>query len=455
MKLRKVLVANRGEIALRVVRACADEGIRSVVATSEADWDTLAAKLADERVCIGPAAAAESYLNVGKVVAAAIATGCDAIHPGYGFLSERPELPEECAKHGITFVGPTPDAIRRGGDKVTARELAREAGVPVSGDAEALSDADAAAARAEEIGYPVLIKAAAGGGGRGMVLAHDSDEIRKSFARASGEAEAAFGDGRVFLERYFGDARHVEVQILADTHGNVVALGDRDCSCQRRYQKVVEEAPAASIGEATHAKLAESAKALAKTLDYVNAGTVEFLVDNDTEDITFLEINTRVQVEHPVTEEVTGIDIVREQLRIAAGEPLSFTQDDVQIDGHAIEVRINCEDPARDFMPTPGLIEEWVMPQGAEVRVDSHCFAGYTVPPFYDSMLAKVIVHGPDRTTAIDRMLTALQRMRVGGITINVELLEQILRHPDFRGDRVNTRWLENELLMSTTGERA
>ncbi|HEX4110206.1 MAG TPA: biotin carboxylase N-terminal domain-containing protein [Solirubrobacteraceae bacterium] len=446
MRLRKVLIANRGEIALRIVRACADEDVRSVVATSEVDWDSLPARLADERVCIGPAAAAKSYLSVGSVMSAAIATGCDAIHPGYGFLSERPELPEACDRLGLRFVGPSAEAIRRGGDKVIAREIARAAGVPVGGDAQALEDSSAAATRAQELGYPLLIKAAAGGGGRGMVLVRDPDELRSSFDRASGEAQAAFGDGRVYLERYLDDARHVEVQILADAHGGVVALGDRDCSCQRRYQKVVEEAPAASVGDETHARLAESARSLARALDYVGAGTVEFLVDRSTQDIVFLEMNTRVQVEHPVTEAVTGVDIVREQLRIAAGERLSIGQEAVSIDGHAIECRLNAEDPARGFAPDPGTVQEWILPQGDGIRVDTHIQVGSRIPPHYDSLLAKLIVHGPDRASAIERTERALQHLRVGGIITNAELLRSIVRHPDFRADRINTRWLEQEL---------
>jgi acetyl-CoA carboxylase biotin carboxylase subunit len=452
LRIRKVLIANRGEIALRIARGCSDAGIQTVLVTSQADYDSLPAKLADERVCIGPPPSSQSYLSIPSVIAAAILTGCDAIHPGYGFLAERPELPEACEQHGIVFVGPTADTIRRGGDKVQARDIARGLGIPVGGVAEALDDVEAACRAADGVGYPVLIKAAAGGGGRGMVLVDDAAEMAESFERASGEALAAFGDGRVYVERYLGDARHVEVQILADVHGNVVAVGDRDCSCQRRYQKVVEEAPAASIGPAVRRRLAEAAVALATALGYRGAGTVEFLVERDSDDFVFLEMNTRIQVEHPVTEMVTGVDIVREQLRIAAGEPLSAAALAAVTTGHAIECRINAEDPARGFSPTPGLIEEWVLPQGADIRVDTHCHEGYVVPPYYDSLLAKVIVHGPDRRTAIERMRAALDHVQVGGIATNLELLKSILGHPDFQADRINTRWLEHELLPATTG---
>ena len=454
MGLRKVLIANRGEIALRIVRACADEAIRSVVATSQVDWDSLPARTADERVNIGPAAAAQSYLSVSAVIAAALATGCDAIHPGYGFLAECAELAQACVAHGLVFVGPSADTIRRGGDKIRAQRIARAAGVPISGDAAVLSDVDAAVEAAAQLGYPVLIKAAAGGGGRGMVLGQNAAEVRSALPRARAEAQAAFGDGRVYLERFVADARHVEVQILADQHGNVVVLGDRDCSCQRRYQKVIEEAPAPGIAPATREKLAEAAIAVARALDYVNAGTVEFLVDRGSEEFVFLEVNTRVQVEHPVTEEVTGFDIVREQLRIAAGEKLSVPAA-VRVAGHAIECRINCEDPERDFIPTPGRIEQWLVPSGDDIRIDSHCFAGYPVPPHYDSLLGKIIVRGVDRETAVDRMLWALDHMCVAGVTTNIAFLKSVIGHPDFRAHRINTRWLETRLRGPRSEEEA
>ena len=452
-RISRVLVANRGEIALRIVRACADEGLSSVVVVSEADVDSLPAQLADEWVCIGPAAAAQSYLSVSAIIAAAVATGCDAIHPGYGFLSERVALAEACERHGLRFVGPSVEAIRQGGDKVVARTLAQSLGIPVSGGADAIDDAEEGARLADDLGYPVLIKAAAGGGGRGMVLVHSAEDLQTSFARASSEAFQAFGDGRVYIERYLADARHVEVQVLGDDYGAVVHLGDRDCSCQRRYQKIVEEAPASEVSPAISARLASAATALAAALAYSGAGTVEFLVDRATEEFVFLEMNTRIQVEHPVTELVTGVDIVREQLRIAGGAPLSFAQEAVTVSGHAVECRINAEDPAQDFRPMPGRIVEWVMPQGVDVRVDSHCFAGYTIPPFYDSLMGKLIAHGPDRATAIRRMESALERVRISGVTTNLALLQEIVGNPDFRAGRLNTRWLETELLSRQTQE--
>jgi acetyl-CoA carboxylase, biotin carboxylase subunit len=442
----KVLVANRGEIAVRVVRACFDEGVRSVVAYSEADRDSLAVQLADDAVCIGPAAAAQSYLSVPSVVSAAIATGCDALHPGYGFLSERAALAEACAKHGITFVGPSAEAIRRGGDKIEARQLAQELGIAVSGGSGAVERAeDAATAAAGR--YPVLLKAAAGGGGRGMALANDDEELFGVFERASLEARHAFGDGRLYVEGYMANARHVEVQILADEYGNVIHLGDRDCSCQRRSQKLVEEAPASAVSPDLRDELAHAAVVLAQGLKYVGAGTVEFLVDQDRQSYTFLEINTRIQVEHPVTEMVTGVDIVREQLRIAGGKPLSIDQGDVRIRGHAIECRINAEDPLRGFVPTPGRVTEWVPPQGGDIRVDTHCYPGYLIPQHYDSLLGKLIVRGNDRAAAVDLLERSLARFRVSGVSTTLALHRALVTHPDFRGNRVNTRWVEYELL--------
>ena len=394
MSLRRVLVANRGEIAVRIVRACFDEGVESVAAVSDADRDSLAARRADTVVRIGPAAASASYLDVGSIVGAAIATRCDAVHPGYGFLSERPELAAECARVGLTFVGPPADVIRRGGSKIGARALARSIGVPVGEGSDRAATPDDAAAAAARIGYPVLLKASAGGGGRGMVRVDSPEGLPDAFTSASREAEAAFGDGTLFVERWIGNARHVEVQILADTHGSVIHLGERDCSAQRRFQKIVEEAPASALPESLRADICAAATGLATALEYVGAGTVEFLVDVDRGDFSFLEVNTRVQVEHPVTEMVTGVDIVREQLRIAAGLPLSITQDEVRLTGHAIECRLNAEAVTTDhtgaaiFLPTPGRIERWTMPEGAGVRVDTHCFDGWTVVPHYDSMIA-------------------------------------------------------------------
>jgi acetyl-CoA carboxylase, biotin carboxylase subunit len=442
-----VLVANRGEIAVRIIRACREEGIEATAAVSDADSASMAARLATDVVHIGPASPAQSYLRVEQIVAAALLTDCDAIHPGYGFLSERAELAEACAAHGLIFVGPSADTIRRGGDKVEARRLARDAGVPIGAGSDAVSGVDAAFAVAHDIGYPILLKATAGGGGRGMVRVNDARELAARFSTASHEAAAAFGDGRLYVERYVGNARHVEVQLLGDHHGNVVHLGDRDCSTQRRFQKLIEEAPAAVLSDDLHRQLAAAAIALGRRLDYRGAGTVEFLVDLDRGDFSFLEINTRVQVEHPVTEMVTGIDIVRQQLRIAAGEPLSFGQDDIAIDGHAVECRINAETVPEGFLPSPGTITRWDPPNGDHVRVDSHAFTGYEIPPFYDSLIAKLIVKGDNRGDAIERALCALGDFRIDGIDTTCELHRAVLAHDDFRADTINTRWLETTLL--------
>ena len=448
-KLRRVFVANRGEIAVRIVRACFDEGLESVAAVSEADRDSLAARLADASVCVGPANATQSYLNVGAIVGAALASGCDAIHPGYGFMSERPELADACAATGLTFVGPPADVIRRGGNKVQARELARSAGVPIGEGSDRADSVEDAQAAAERIGYPVLLKAAAGGGGRGMVRVHAPEELAASFQRASSEAQAAFGDGTIYVERYVGNARHVEVQVLGDTHGNVIHLGERDCSAQRRYQKLVEEAPASALPGHVREGLCDAATKLARSLDYVGAGTVEFLVDADREDFFFLEINTRVQVEHPVTEMITGVDIVREQLRVAADLPLSVDQDEVRLRGHAIECRINAEAPEHGFLPSPGRITRWTPPLGAGIRVDSHCHDGYEVGANYDSMVAKLICFAEDRRAAIDLMDRALARFGVEGIDTTIPFQRALIRHGDFRENHINTRWVEETFLPS------
>jgi acetyl-CoA carboxylase biotin carboxylase subunit len=445
-RLRRVLIANRGEIAVRIARACFDEGIPSVAAYSEVDASTMVARLADAGVQIGPADATRSYLNIGAVICAALITDCDSIHPGYGFLAERPELAEACAANGLTFVGPSADTIRRGGDKIASRELATSLGIPVTEGSAKISSVDDAVEAAEG-NYPVLLKAAAGGGGKGMLLVHSRDELGDAFSRTSREAQSAFGDGRVYVERYVANARHVEVQVLADRHGNVVHLGDRDCSCQRRHQKLIEEAPAFDLDPTMRAELADAATTLARELNYVGAGTVEFLIDRDRGTFSFLEINTRVQVEHPVTEEVTGIDIVREQLRIAAGTPLSFRQRDVTISGHAIEARINAETPESGFVPSPGVLTQWTPPHGAAVRVDSHCYTGYSIPPHYDSLLAKVITRGADRTEAIATLRRALRHFEVSGVDTTIGLHQAVLADPDFTERHHTTRWFENTFL--------
>jgi acetyl-CoA carboxylase biotin carboxylase subunit len=452
--IRRVLVANRGEIAVRIVRACRDEGLDVIVTVSDADVDSLAARLANDVVHIGAASPAQSYLRVEQIVAAALLTSCDAVHPGYGFLSERAELAEACQANGLIFVGPSADSIRRGGDKVEARRIARAAGVPIGTGSDAIDDAAAAREVADEIGYPVLLKAAAGGGGRGMVRVDDPAELAARFGAASAEAQAAFGDGRIYLERFIEHARHVEVQLLGDQHGTIVHLGDRDCSVQRRFQKLVEEAPAATLSSELRRQLADAAVAVGRLLGYHGAGTVEFLVDLDRDQFEFLEVNTRVQVEHPVTEMVTGIDIVREQLRIAAGQPLEIAQSDVMVSGHAIECRINAESVADGFVPSPGTITRWEPPHGEHVRVDTHAFAGYEVPPYYDSLIAKLIVGGAERSDAVDAMLDGLDRFVIEGIETTRDMHRAVLAHDDFRRDAINTGWLETALLPELARNR-
>jgi acetyl-CoA carboxylase biotin carboxylase subunit len=447
--LRRVLIANRGEIAVRIVRACFEHGLTSVLAHSEADGDSLAAQLADETICIGPAPATSSYLNVEAVIASALVMKCDALHPGYGFLSERAVLARACQEAGVTFIGPSADAISRGGDKSMARELARSVGIPVAAGTTATDKAAEAARLAESIGFPVLLKAAAGGGGRGMVLIGSPDGFTDTFERASEEARIAFGDGRLYVERFVANARHIEVQILADAHGNVIHLFDRDCSAQRRYQKLVEEAPASFVPEEIRQVLAQHSVDLARALDYVGAATVEFLFDADRDTYFFLEINTRIQVEHPVTEAVTGIDIVREQLRIANNDPLSVRQEDVAVIGHALECRVNAEDPRHEFRPAPGLVTNWVHPTGNGIRVDSHCFPGYRIPPDYDSLLAKFICTGTDRAEAIDLMARTLTRLRAGDIHTTANFAAALVSDADFKTGAINTRWVEEKFLPS------
>ena len=446
-KLNRVLIANRGEIAVRVIKACFDEGIESVLAVSEADRGSLGAQLADQVVCIGPAAAAESYLDVSRVVAAANVTGCDALHPGYGFLSERPELSAECAAAGIVFIGPSPEAMRRSGDKATARALAKELEVPINEGSDVIENEEQARAIAAEIGYPVLLKASAGGGGRGMRLVESEAELAAAFGQAHGEAQAAFGDGRLFVERYVRHARHVEVQVLSDGQGNTIHLGNRDCTLQRRYQKLVEEAPAYGLPPELAAQIADAAVRLIAALDYTGAATCEFLVDPERGSAGFLEINARLQVEHPVSEVVTGVDVVREMLRIAGGAGLSVSQEEIEIRGHAIEVRINAESPERDFAPTPGTLTVWAPPEATDVRVDSACFSGWSVPPFYDSLLAKVIASGPDREAALARMRQALRHLRVEGVETTAGFALDLLKHPDVVSGNIHTKWLEEEFL--------
>jgi acetyl-CoA carboxylase biotin carboxylase subunit len=450
--ISRVLVANRGEIAVRILRACFDESLETVLVVSDADRGSLAAQLADHVVCIGPPSATQSYLDIGRVIAAAKGTGCDALHPGYGFLSERAELSEACAEAGITFVGPGPEAMRKSGDKAEARSLARSLGIAVGHGSDVVGSETEVDAVAEKIGFPLLLKAAGGGGGRGMRRVERPDDLRSCWAAASAEAEQAFGDGRLFVERFVRRARHVEVQVLADSRGAVIHLGHRDCTLQRRYQKLIEEAPAPNLPAAVEEEILGAAVRLIGALGYEGAATCEFLVDEEQGEYGFLEINARLQVEHPVSELVTGVDIVREQLRIAGGSPLSVRQEEVEVRGHAIEVRVNAESPERDFLPTPGRIETWAAPIGTNVRVDTACFPGWTITPFYDSLLAKIITRGADRESAIATAREALSRLRVEGVETTASFARDVLAHPDVVAGRTHTRWIEDEFLPSWNG---
>ena len=444
--LSRVLVANRGEIAVRIIKACQKLGIETVLAMSDADRDTLAARMADRAVCIGPAAPLESYLKVNTIIAAALGTGADAIHPGYGFLAEQPKLGEICHQNGVIFIGPKPDTIRGMGDKLVARKTAIELGVPVIPGSALITDLQQAWQEAEKIGFPILLKAAAGGGGKGMKAVYKPEEMETVFTEASAEARAAFGDDRLFAERFIPNARHIEVQILADSAGNCVHLFERDCSLQRRYQKVIEEAPSMAVSAELRKEMCEAAINLTKSIGYENAGTIEFVLDQDQGRFYFLEMNTRIQVEHPVTEMVSHVDLVAEQLRVAAGEKLKLSQEEINVTGHAIECRINAESPDNDFRPSPGRIVKWESPRGDGIRVDTHCFEGYFVPPYYDSLLAKLIVIGKDREEAISKMAYALSSFHVTGIETNIEFLSAIVAHPDFKSGKTNTRWLESIL---------
>jgi len=440
--IRRLFVANRGEIAARVIRTCRALGLRTVIGVSTVDRDSLPARMADRSVCIGPGPAARSYLDGDALLSAAINTGCDAIHPGYGFLAENPGFARACAEHGLIFVGPSPEVIARAGDKARARELAYSAGIPVLAGSPVLESVTDAVAAARELGYPVLIKAVAGGGGRGMSVAEDEQELRRRWAAASREAAAAFGDGRLYLERFIRRAAHIEVQVLGDRHGAMIHLGERDCTLQRRHQKVIEESPAPNLPEPVRAEIRDSAVAFGKAIGLDSAGTVEFIYDVDTQTYAFLEFNARIQVEHPVTELVTGVDLIEEQLRAAAGEPLRLRQDDITITGHAIEARVTAENPEQDFLPSPGTVTGWRPPSGPGIRVDTHCEPGHTVPPYYDSLLAKVIAHGQGRDEAADRLAGALEELHVSGVPTTAPFLRFVLTHPDFRAGKVTTQWI-------------
>lgn len=440
---KKVLIANRGEVALRVIRACRELGIQTVAVFSEADRESLHVRFADEDVCIGPAPAAESYLNIPRVIAAAEVTGAEAIHPGYGFLAENAEFSEICARSNIVFIGPTPDQIRSMGDKATARRTMIELGVPtVPGTEDIVTDVDAALRTAGEIGFPVMVKASAGGGGKGMRIAPDAESFPSRLQAAQNEARAAFGDDSVYLEKCIIRPRHVEFQVFGDAHGKVVHLGERDCSIQRRHQKLVEEAPSPALTPDLRTAMGEAAVKAAAGIDYVGAGTVEFLLD-ESGDFYFIEMNTRIQVEHPVTEVTTGLDLVKEQIRVAAGEPLSFPGNVGKLWGHAIEFRINAEDPERNFAPSPGTIETFHPPGGPGVRIDTHVYAGYRVPPFYDSLLAKLIVWGNTREEALVRGRNALDSFVIEGVHTTIPFLSEITRDPHFIDGKIDTAFIE------------
>jgi acetyl-CoA carboxylase biotin carboxylase subunit len=441
---KKVLVANRGEIALRVIRACRELGIQTVAVYSEADRESLHVRFADDDVCIGPAPARESYLRIPRLIAAAEITGADAIHPGYGFLAENAEFAETCAASNITFIGPTPEQIRVMGDKAAARKAMANVGVPIiPGTPGPVEDAEEALGLAREIGFPVIIKAAAGGGGKGMRVAKDADDFARSFQLARSEALSAFGNGEVYVEKYLARPRHIEFQIMGDKHGNTIHLGERDCSVQRRHQKLIEEAPSPIMTPELRAEMGEAAVRGAKSIRYVGAGTIEMLYNEDGS-FYFMEMNTRIQVEHPVTEMLTGIDLVKEQIRIAAGERLSV-KELPPLRGHVIECRVNAEDPARNFQPSPGKIEVFHPPGGPGVRLDTHVYAGYTVPSFYDSLIAKLIVQGRDRQEAIRRMHMALESFIIEGVTTTIPFLGRVMMHKKFQAGDVDTKFLERE----------
>jgi len=447
MPIGKLLIANRGEIALRILRSCREMGISTVAVFSTTDRNALHVQLADEAVCVGDSPSNKSYLNVPNILAAATSRGVDAIHPGYGFLAENDRFAEICNDHGILFVGPSPEAIRSMGDKSTAKSTMLKVGVPtVPGSDGLLENWEQASKLADGMGYPVMIKATAGGGGRGMRFVDGPSSIEDLFKAAQGEAEAAFGNAGLYMEKFIDRPRHVEVQILADSHGNVVHLGERDCSIQRRHQKLLEESPSPALDKDLRIKMGEAAVSAAKSIDYEGAGTVEFLLDRKG-NFYFMEMNTRIQVEHPVTEMVTGIDLIAEQIRIAGGEPISFTQKDLKLNGHAIECRINAEDSLHNFRPSPGRITGWLPPGGPGVRVDSHVYTGYDIPPFYDSLIGKLIVWGKDRPAALKRMKRALNECAITGIPTTIDFHLNLLERDEFLQGDVHTKFVEQEML--------
>jgi acetyl-CoA carboxylase biotin carboxylase subunit len=447
MPIGKLLIANRGEIALRILRSCRELGISTVAVHSTVDRNALHVQLADEAVCVGEAPSSRSYLNIPNILAAATSRGADAIHPGYGFLAESAAFAEICRDHGLTFVGPSPEAILAMGDKSTAKRTMQKVGVPtIPGSEGLLASAEEAAALAESMGFPVMIKATAGGGGRGMRLVPAADQLEALFKAAQGEAEAAFGNPGLYMEKFIDRPRHVEVQVLADRFGNVVHLGERDCSIQRRHQKLLEEAPSPGLDPDVRTRMGQAAAAAARTIGYEGAGTVEFLLDRSGA-FYFMEMNTRIQVEHPVTEMVTGLDLIAEQLRIAGGEPISVSQEEVHLQGHAIECRINAEDPRQNFRPAPGKITGWLPPGGPGVRVDSHVYTGYEIPPFYDSLIGKLIVWAPTREMALRRLRRALSEWAVTGIPTTIDFHLALLDRPEFQKGEVYTKFVEEKML--------
>ena len=447
--ISRILIANRGEIAVRIVKACRGLGIEAIVAVSDADRDSLAAKMADRALCIGAPPSTASYLNIDALMMAALGTRADAIHPGYGFLAEQPALPEACEQTGVIFIGPKADHIRQMGDKLTARKIAHESGIPTIPGSVMVQNYDEAVLHAREFGYPVLIKAAAGGGGRGIKVVRDAEEMSSAFDIASAEAREAFGDDRLFIEKLIANARHIEVQVVGDSHGNAIHLGERDCSLQRRNQKLIEETPCPVIDDKLRAEICGAAVAVTKHIGYENAGTVEFLYDQDSRSFYFLEMNTRIQVEHPITEEVTGVDLVQEGIKVAGGGALSLSQNEITSTGHAIECRINAEVPEQGFRPSPGRIDQWITPQCQGIRVDSHCYTGYFVPPYYDSLVAKVIAHADDRQQAITLMQFALSNFEVSGIGTTIPFYRTLLDVPDFKNSAFHTRWVEEVYNLS------
>lgn len=441
--IRKLLIANRGEIAVRIIRACREMGIEAVAVYSEADKESLHTQLADEAICIGPGPSVKSYLNMESIISAAIISGADAIHPGFGFLSENARFAQICEQCGITFVGPPSQVIQNLGNKQIARNTMEAAGVPViPGTTKAILDVETGAREASRIGYPVIIKAALGGGGKGMRTAFSPEDFELAFLTAQKESQIAFGDGTMYIEHFVEHPRHIEFQILADSHGNVVHLGERDCSIQRNHQKMIEESPSMAVSEELRKEMGIAAVKAAKAAHYVNAGTIEFLLEK-TGKFYFMEMNTRIQVEHPVTEWVTGVDLVKEQIRIASGLPLSLSQEDIHLTGHAIECRINAENPAKGFRPSPGTITDMYFPGGKGIRIDSAVYSGYTIPPYYDSMIAKVIVWAKNRTEAIRKMQSALGEVIIEGIDTNVDYQYEILENPDFQSGNTDVEFIE------------